>query len=65
VPGLGYQPEQQGDQRPIGPGDIRSGMLANLALQNGELVLQQQDLGSAPGSIPEREPDSWEQAGSE
>jgi len=40
-------------------------MLANLALQNGELVLQQQDLGSAPGSIPEREPDSWEQAGSE
>jgi hypothetical protein len=36
----GNQPEQQSNQRAVGPGDPRPGTLAELALQDGELVLE-------------------------
>ena len=34
-----------------------------MALEHGELVLQQQDLGGAPSRIPARKPDRSEHAG--
>jgi hypothetical protein len=37
------------------PGDLRPHALAELALQNGELMLDKQDLRSTPGDIPARE----------
>ena len=61
----GYESEQQCDQRPVGPGDLRPGMLADLALQDSDLVLQQQDLRSAPGHIPTREAGHSEHARAE
>jgi len=39
----GYQPEQQRDQCPIGPEGLRPGPLVELALQHGELKLEQQE----------------------
>jgi hypothetical protein len=61
--GPGYQPEHQRDQRPIGPGHLRPDALAELALQDGELMVQQQDLGDAPGFIAAREPRRGKQTG--
>jgi hypothetical protein len=38
-------------------------MLAELTLQDGELMLEQQDLRRAPGRIPTRDPGRSKQAG--
>jgi hypothetical protein len=61
--GPGYQPEQQRDQHPIGPGGLRPATLAELALQHGELMLEQQNFRSTPGSIPTRDPSRREDPG--
>jgi hypothetical protein len=50
---MGYEAEQQRDQRAVGPGGLRPGTLAELALQDGELLLQL-DLRNTPGPIPAR-----------
>jgi hypothetical protein len=62
MPCPGYQPEKQCDQSPVGPGDLRPHALAELALQNGKLMLEKQDLRSTPGDIPAREPSRSEHA---
>lgn len=60
-----YQPKQQRDQRPIGPDGLRPGTLAELALQDSELMMEQQNLRSSPGRIATRDPSSREDLGGE
>ena len=61
--GPGYQPKQQRDQSPISPRDLRPGALTELTLQHGELMLEQQNLRSAPGCISARNPGRGEHPG--
>jgi len=63
--GPGYQPEQQRDHCPVGPGGLRPGTLAELALQHGELMLEQQNLRGTPGCIPARDSSRSEHSGGE
>jgi hypothetical protein len=41
--GQSYQPERRRDRRLIGPGGLRPGALAELAVQHGEFLLEQLD----------------------
>jgi hypothetical protein len=51
--------EQNGDQCPVGPGELRSSV--NLSLQHRELVTQDQDLGGLPRLLTTRQSKPGEQ----
>jgi len=51
LPAGRYQAEQERDQRPVGPGHLRPRSLTELALQDNELVAQQEDLRVLPRRV--------------